>query len=182
MLGHAMAAMLAVAAPSTTLTQSVQLQHVRWQPVLSVESRRCPSCYCSAVQRLLRVPQRAVVAKRSTLVEAESTQPQPVGRSIGLRMVAALAVWAIVIAGRAGAALATGALPRTDSAVLIGKQELLVRFCIWVGLFSLAALLASAETAITTLWPWKAKQLAAEECVQGPPGVIAPAYGCLQRA
>lgn len=42
-----------------------------------------------------------------------------------------------------------------------------MRFCIWIGLFSLAALLASAETAITTLWPWKAKQLAAEETSGG---------------
>ena len=61
-------------------------------------------------------------------------------------------------------ALASGGLgPATAPAVPLSKAALATRGVLWIVLFSLAALFAGAETAITTLWPWKVKQLAAEE-------------------
>ena len=61
-------------------------------------------------------------------------------------------------------ALASGGLgPVTAPAVPLTKAALLTRMAMWLVLFSLAALFAGAETAITTLWPWKVKQLAAAD-------------------
>ncbi|EOD12141.1 hypothetical protein EMIHUDRAFT_464911 [Emiliania huxleyi CCMP1516] len=52
--------------------------------------------------------------------------------------------------------------------------ELAGRAALWMLLFSLAAVFAGAETAITTLWPWKVKQLASDEAEEeertGRPG------------
>ena len=45
----------------------------------------------------------------------------------------------------------------------ISNRDLVGRLLLWAALFSTAALLAGAETAITTLWPWKVKRLAEEE-------------------
>jgi putative hemolysin len=45
---------------------------------------------------------------------------------------------------------------------------LLSRLFLWLALFTTAALLAGAETALTTLWPWKIKQLAADEGPNSP--------------
>ena len=47
--------------------------------------------------------------------------------------------------------------------VPLSTRDLLGRLLLWAALFSTAALLANAETAITTLWPWKVKRLAEEE-------------------
>ena len=64
----------------------------------------------------------------------------------------------------AAAATATAA---KKAGPLMGQTEMLARSTLWLLYFSLAAVLAGAETAITTLWPWKVKQLAAED--QGGP-------------
>jgi putative hemolysin len=45
----------------------------------------------------------------------------------------------------------------------LSNRDLIGRLLLWAALFSTAALLAGAETAITTLWPWKVKRLAEEE-------------------
>ena len=48
------------------------------------------------------------------------------------------------------------------------SRQLAARLVLWAVLFSTAALLAGAETAITTLWPWKVKRLAEEEGESSP--------------
>jgi len=52
--------------------------------------------------------------------------------------------------------------------VPLSTRDLLGRLLLWAALFSTAALLAGAETAITTLWPWKVKRLAEEEGEDSP--------------
>ena len=103
-----------------------------------------------------------------------STAPAPLQprawrtvRSALLRL-PSLLLAALMIAVPRGVALASGGLPASIPAVPLSKSQLLVRLCLWIGLFSMAALFAGAETAITTLWPWKVKQLAAEEGDDSP--------------
>ena len=56
--------------------------------------------------------------------------------------------------------------------VPLKSRELLAKLLLWAVLFSTAALLAGAETAITTLWPWKVKRLAEEEGEGSPFAVL----------
>lgn len=74
------------------------------------------------------------------------------------------------------AALASGGLGGASlPAIPLSRSALLSRLALWLVLFTTAALLAGAETAITTLWPWKVKQLAAEEKerdIGGPFGAL----------
>lgn len=57
-----------------------------------------------------------------------------------------------------------------ESAVLAGKSRGLVMFA--VGLFIVGAALAAAETAITTLWPWKVRELAEKEGPSSPFSIL----------
>jgi len=66
--------------------------------------------------------------------------------------VALLVPRAAVAASAGGVSLSSGPLSR---------PQLVTRLCLWFCLFTVAAMFAGAETAITTLWPWKVKQLAA---------------------
>ena len=71
-----------------------------------------------------------------------------------------------LLASPQGAVASAGAIS-LDSGPLT-RSQLVGRFALWVVLFSTAAILAGAETAITTLWPWKVKQLAAEDGAGSP--------------
>lgn len=53
-------------------------------------------------------------------------------------------------------------------AVPLTRPKLFARFLLWSLMFLAAAMFAGAETAITTLWPWKVKQLATEEGDNSP--------------
>ena len=50
----------------------------------------------------------------------------------------------------------------------LSRQQLMLRLLLWASMFCVAAILAGAETAITTLWPWKMKKLASEEGAKSP--------------
>ena len=76
-----------------------------------------------------------------------------------LRRLPSVLVGALIIPRLALASSAGGV---TLSSGPLSQPQLVVRMIIWFFLFSMAALFAGAETAITTLWPWKVKQLAAE--------------------
>ena len=126
------------------------------------------------------------LAARSSFTRRQHTQPAAVvgaarldeaqapsqGRSSGrpwLRLLPMLLAPPLLLRralamGGAGAAAAGPVVPITRSA-------LLTRFALWFTLFTMAALLAGAETALTTLWPWKIKQIAADE---GPTSAFAP--------
>ena len=84
-----------------------------------------------------------------------------------LRLPAVLAAFVLATVPRR-LALASGGLPVTVPAVPLSNGALLVRLALWFVLFSSAALFAGAETAITTLWPWKVKQLAADDGEDSP--------------
>ena len=60
-------------------------------------------------------------------------------------------------------ALASAGGAYTMPASPLPRTALLLRLALWVFLFTVSAVLAGAETAITTLWPWKVKQLAAAD-------------------
>ena len=62
-----------------------------------------------------------------------------------------------------GITVASTGLGFNSPSLPLTRAQLLARLALWGVLFSIAALLAGAETAITTLWPWKVKQMAAEE-------------------
>ena len=90
---------------------------------------------------------------------------------------AAICCWAAGVALRSGSALASGGGGSVAAALAKGRMEggeLAGRAALWMLLFSLAAVFAGAETAITTLWPWKVKQLASDEAEEeertGRPG------------
>jgi hypothetical protein len=76
-----------------------------------------------------------------------------------LRRLPSVLVGALIIPRLALASSAGGV---TLSSGPLSQPQLVVIMIIWFFLFSMAALFAGAETAITTLWPWKVKQLAAE--------------------
>tara|TARA_B110001452_G_scaffold8489_1_gene7438 strand:- start:750 stop:2486 length:1737 start_codon:yes stop_codon:yes gene_type:complete len=70
---------------------------------------------------------------------------------------------------RCSAAIASGGMAVPDGPVVpLSRGALMARLALWAVLFSTAAVLAGAETAITTLWPWKAKKLAEEEGESSP--------------
>eukprot|EP00316_Scyphosphaera_apsteinii_P023250 CAMPEP_0119325514 /NCGR_PEP_ID=MMETSP1333-20130426/66003_1 /TAXON_ID=418940 /ORGANISM="Scyphosphaera apsteinii, Strain RCC1455" /LENGTH=574 /DNA_ID=CAMNT_0007333527 /DNA_START=38 /DNA_END=1762 /DNA_ORIENTATION=- len=75
----------------------------------------------------------------------------------------AVSWFVVTIVLRSSLALATGVVLPSEPRPDLRRNELAVRFVLWFSLFSLAAMLAGAETAITTLWPWKIKQLASDE-------------------
>lgn len=79
-----------------------------------------------------------------------------------------LAAATFLVAAPSRLALASGGLPANIPAVPLSRPQLITRCILWVCLFSMAALMAGAETAITTLWPWKVKQIAAEEGDDSP--------------
>ena len=89
-------------------------------------------------------------------------------RAATLSRVRSMLAGALLLALPRGAALASAGLPASIPAVPLSRPQLLTRLALWGVLFSMAALLAGAETAITTLWPWKVKQLAAEEGDDSP--------------
>ena len=82
------------------------------------------------------------------------------GAAAPLRLVLPVAaVLARCTAAFASAGMGAAVVPEAP----ISNRDLVGRLLLWAALFSTAALLAGAETAITTLWPWKVKRLAEEE-------------------
>lgn len=65
-------------------------------------------------------------------------------------------------------ALASGGLPVSVPSTPLSHSALVARSVLWACLFFTSSLFAGAETAITTLWPWKVKQLAAEDGEKSP--------------
>jgi len=85
-------------------------------------------------------------------------------QALGRALLLPLGAWLCAALVHSGVALASGGMAvSAGPRIAMGRQELIVRTALWSLLFSLAAVLAGAETAITTLWPWKVKQLAAED-------------------
>ncbi|KAL3920895.1 MAG: hypothetical protein SGPRY_005089 [Prymnesium sp.] len=70
------------------------------------------------------------------------------------------------------AALAHGAMISGAPSKPLSQSAMISRFVVWFVMFATAALLAGAETAITTLWPWKVKQLATDEGPTSPFSVL----------
>jgi len=84
----------------------------------------------------------------------------------GLCMAAALSLHS------PGAVFASGAVLSSGPSGPLTRAALVTRLVMWVIMFLTAALLAGAETAITTLWPWKVKQLATDEGANSPFSVL----------
>lgn len=63
-------------------------------------------------------------------------------------------------------AFASGGMPKRDPNAIIvplSTNELASKMTIWLGIFTILALLHAAEIAITTLYPWKVREFAEEE-------------------
>lgn len=63
-------------------------------------------------------------------------------------------------------AFASGGMPKRDPnvpVVPLSTNELASKMTIWLGIFTILALLHAAEIAITTLYPWKVREFAEEE-------------------
>lgn len=77
----------------------------------------------------------------------------------------AIACWLLSLFLRKGLAMASGGgnVAASLAKDRMGQTELIARTALWGVLFTFAAVFAGAETAITTLWPWKVKQLASDE-------------------
>jgi len=79
-----------------------------------------------------------------------------------------LPIVAVVLAWATPAVASGGMGPVSVPTTPLTSRQLAARLVLWAVLFSMGALLAGAETAITTLWPWKVKRLAAEEGKSSP--------------
>eukprot|EP00965_Chrysotila_dentata_P187466 6172148-Pleurochrysis_carterae.AAC.3 len=82
-------------------------------------------------------------------------QPARAARGTRQLVLGSLGVWLVAALLRGGLAMASGGYVPSGPRPNMKKQELVVRGVLWGFLFLLAAILAGAETAITTLWPWK---------------------------
>ena len=121
---------------------------------------RAPHVRALALSR--RASLRTPVAGGAVHAQQHSSRSSGLGAVAlrrALRRLPSVLVGALILPRLALAASAGGV---TLSSGPLSQPQLVVRMMIWFFLFSMAALFAGAETAITTLWPWKVKQLAAE--------------------
>ena len=85
-------------------------------------------------------------------------------KSSPLRMLPlAAACLILLLAAPQGALASANAASYVAPTEPLSRSAMFTRLCLWYCLFTTSAVLAGAETAITTLWPWKVKQLAAED-------------------
>lgn len=66
----------------------------------------------------------------------------------------------LVLAGGGGLG---GKIDANKSIVPMEKRQLITLTCLWLGIFCILALLHACEIAITTLYPWKVREIAEEE-------------------
>jgi hypothetical protein len=106
---------------------------------------------------------RARLARALRAARAPVSRRGPRSWARGLAVLCMVAVPQLVRAMGGGGALAADAN--------LNPSTLPVRILLWAVLFVMAACFAAAETAITTLWPWKIKKILAEE---GPSSSFSP--------
>ena len=127
-------------------------------PLLELHaSPRAPPVRALALSQ--RAPQPTPAAGGAVQARQHNSGLGAVALRRALRRLPSVLVGALILPRLALAASAGGV---TLSSGPLSQPQLVVRMMIWFFLFSMAALFAGAETAITTLWPWKVKQLAAE--------------------
>ena len=131
---------------------------------------------CSAYAPLCAAPPRPLLAplRQPPPVASAAAERQPPRWRSPLRAPRALlprllpALLAPPLLLRRALAMGGGGAAAAGPVVPMDGSTLLLRLVLWAGLFTTAALLAGAETALTTLWPWKIKQLAADEGPDSP--------------
>jgi len=146
-------------------------------PHLRTASRAVPPvCALSAPQWLRRQPDAHAPVSVAAPAPAAVRFAKWKWHRVATAGAAVIAWWVAGVVLRGGVAFASGGgnVAASLAKGRMSRSELIGRTVLWAVLFTFAALFAGAETAITTLWPWKVKQLALDEAVEevrsGRPG------------